>query len=227
VFVASDRKVFDFSRQYNIAPGIRAKTIHTGYVIATVADDATKRTRDDRGLADGATWVVASAGGGQLGEALIEGCLDLARTHRDIAFDIVLGPRSSLPWADEHRSVVAEGNVRLHKETREMPYLHAGADLVISSGGYNSLLETLQGNARILCFPLRRDHRDEQYHHATCLKKFVDIDVSTELADLPTLFDRALAALRTGQPRDRRRELDFDGAASIERVVLDDLGLRS
>jgi predicted glycosyltransferase len=225
VFVASDRKVFDFSKQYNIAPGIRGKTMHTGYVIATVSDDATKRTRDDRGLADGDTWVVASAGGGQLGEALIEGCRELARTHADIAFDIVLGPRSSLPWADEHRTVVAEGNVRLHKETREMPYLHASADLVISSGGYNSLLETLQGNARILCFPLRRDHRDEQYHHATCLKTFVDIDVSTDLADLPALFDRALAALRAEQPRDRRRELDFDGAASIERVVLDDLGL--
>lgn len=108
-----------------------------------------------------------------------------------------------------------------------MPYLHASADLVITSGGYNSLLETLQGNAKILCFPKRQDQRDEQYRHTACLKKFVDIEVSTDFAGLPALFDRALASLHPGEPCDRRRELDFDGAASIERVVLDDLGLSS
>jgi predicted glycosyltransferase len=227
VLVASDRKVFDFSRQYNIAPDIRRKTLHTGYVTERIPGDVTKTTRDDRGLAEGDTWVVASAGGGQLGEALIESCCDLARTRQDVTFDVVLGPRSNLPWTDKYRSVVTEGNLRLHRETRELPYLHASADLVISSGGYNSLLETLQGNAKILCFPKRPDHRDEQYRHTASLKRFVDIDVSTDFADLPVLFDRALASLHPGESRDRRRELDFDGAASIEKVVLEDLGLSS
>jgi predicted glycosyltransferase len=226
VLVASDRRVFDFSRQYNIPLGIRRKTVHTGYLIEQIPGGVTKRTRVDRGLAEGDTWVVASAGGGQMSEVLIERCCELARTRGDIAFDVVLGPRSNLPWA-QYRSVVREGNLRLHREAREMPYLHASADLVISSGGYNSLLETLQGNAKILCFPKRPDHRDEPYRHSTSLKQFVDIDISTDYADLPALFDRALASLKPGEPPDRRRELDFDGAASIEQMVLDDLGLSS
>ena len=226
VLVASDRRVFDFSRQYNIPLGIRRKTVHTGYLIEEIPGDVMKRTRVDRGLAEGDTWVVASAGGGQLSEALIESCCELARTRGDIAFDVVLGPRSNLPWA-QHRNVVTEGKLRLHREAREMPYLHASADLVISSGGYNSLMETLQGNAKILCFPKRPDHRDEPYRHSASLKQFVDIDISTDYADLPGLFDRTLASLQPGKPPDRRRELDFDGAASIEQVVLDDLGLSS
>jgi predicted glycosyltransferase len=226
VLVASDRRVFDFSRQYNIPPGIRRKTVHTGYLIDRIPDDVMKKTRVDRGLAEGDIWVVASAGGGQLSEALIEHCCELARTRGDIAFDVVLGPRSNLPWA-QYRSVVTEGNLRLHRETRELPYLHASADLVISSGGYNSLLETLQGNAKILCFPKRPDHRDEPYRHSASLKQFVDIDISTDVAELPALFDRALSSLQPGAPPDRRRQLDFDGAASIEQVVLDDLGLSS
>src|SRR6266498_5474774 len=36
ILVASDRKVFDFSRQYNISSEIREKTVHTGYVVESV-----------------------------------------------------------------------------------------------------------------------------------------------------------------------------------------------
>jgi len=190
-----------------------------------VPADTITRTRENRGLESGDVWVVASAGGGQLGEALIESCLELARTHRDIVFDIVFGPRSNLPWEGGHRTVVDSGNVRLHKESHQMPDFHASADLVISSGGYNSLLETMQGNARILCFPLRKDRRDEQYHHATCLKKFVDIEVSVDLDDLPALFERAIGSIRHRELCDRRGELDFNGVAAIEKIVLDDVAL--
>jgi predicted glycosyltransferase len=224
VLVASDRRVFDFSRQYNLAPEIRAKTLHTGYVAESVPGEVIARTREDRGLDAGDIWVVASAGGGQLGEQLIEGCLRLARAHPHIAFDIVLGPRSSLGWTDPHRSVIAADRLHLHKEVPHLPVLHASADLVISSGGYNSLLEALQGRAKILCFPYRRDPRDEQYHHAARLKPFVDLDVSTDLSDLPELFEQAVRSLGARRP-DRRTELDFSGAARIERIVREDLGI--
>jgi len=223
ILVASDPKVFNFLKQYNISPEIREKTVHTGYVIESVPQDMIRKTREDRGLNPGDTWVVASAGSGQRGEQLIEGCLELARTHKDIIFDVVLGPKSSLAWPDRHLTSIARDNLRLHKEIYQMPYFHASADLVISTGGYNSLLETLQGNAKILCFPYRKDQRDEQYHHAARLKKFIDIEVSTELGELPGIFARAISSIRSNEPSDRRRELDFDGAAVIEKIVLDDL----
>ena len=83
----------------------------------------------------------------------------------------------------------------------------------------------MQGNARILCFPYRKDQRDEQYHHAACLKKFVDIEVSTELSELPALFQRAIGSLDRRGPGDRRRESDFNGASEIEKIVVGDLEL--
>jgi predicted glycosyltransferase len=223
VLVASDPRVVDFVRQYNIAPDVRAKTVHTGYVIDSVPTERIRKTRQDRGLRSGDIWVVASAGGGQLGEALIESCVELARTRRDVAFDIVSGPRSSIPWPGGHGTVVDGGNVYLHREARQMPDLHASADLVISSGGYNSLLETLQGSARILCFPSRKDRRDEQYRHAARLKEFVDIEVSTRLSELPALFQRAVGSIGRHQRRDRRAELNFDGAPTIEQIVVEDV----
>ncbi|MFC5818480.1 glycosyltransferase [Nonomuraea harbinensis] len=224
ILVATDRKVFDFAAQYNLGPAIRGKTVHTGYVADGVPHDTVKTVREDRGLKDGDLWVVASAGGGQLGEPLIEGCLELVRAYPDVTFDIVRGPRSNIAWPRRHRDLVETGNLRLHKETHEMPFLHAGADLVISSGGYNSLLEALQGNARILCFPFWRDRRDEQYRHAARLRQFVDLEVSLDLSELPGMFARAIGSIGCGVP-DRRAELDFDGAAAIERIVHRDLGL--
>ncbi|WP_433364823.1 hypothetical protein [Streptosporangium sp. CA-115845] len=225
ILVATDRKVFDFAAQYNISPEIREKTVHTGYVTDSVPQGTVKTAREDRGLKDGDTWVVASAGGGQLGEPLIEGCLELVRAYPDVTFDIVQGPRSNIAWTWRHRDVIETGNLRLHRETHQMPFFHAGADLVVSSGGYNSLLEALQGNAKILCFPFWKDRRDEQYRHAARLRQFVDLDVSVDLSELPELFARAIGSIGSRGVRDRRAELDFDGTGAIERIVHRDLGL--
>ncbi|MGW5052682.1 glycosyltransferase [Actinokineospora sp. NPDC004072] len=214
VLVAVDQRVFDFAAHYPV-PGISEKAVHTGYVVDAVPRAAIEATRAQRGLRDGDTWVVASAGSGQRGEELVQRCIDLARDHGDIAFDIVLGPKSRLRWEDG-----SADNTRVHEEHRDLPHLHASADLVISSGGYNSLLEALQGDARILCFPYRRDTRDEQYRHATCLRAFADIEVSLTPHELPGLFERAIRGLGS---TDRRGELACDGAAAIERVLTDDL----
>lgn len=222
-FVALDRRVFDYAKQYNISDEMQEKIVHVGYVTDSVPQDIINKTREDRFLKSGETWVVASAGGGQLGETLIEGCLGLARAHKDIAFDIVLGPRSSLPWERRHGTTIVRDNLHLHKEVPHMSYLNASADLVISSGGYNSLLETLQGNAKILCFPLRKHERDEQYHHAARLKNFVDIETSIDISRLPIMFEQAIASIGPHKRFDRREELNFGGAAHIEKIVLEDM----
>lgn len=223
VLVACDRSVFDFTDQYALSPAVRAKCIHTGYVIDHIPPSVISRTREDRGLRDGDIWVVASAGGGQWGEQLLERSIQLASGTRNVAFDIVFGPRSALhrDWAGSHH----RAHIRLHRGTAALPNLHAAADVVISSGGYNSLLETLQGNAKILCFPLRKDRRDEQYRHATALREFVDIEVSTDVDDLPALFRSGLASRRSGRGGDRRGELDCSGASVIEKIVGEDMCL--
>ena len=223
VLVAMDRRVFDFVKQYNISPDIGSKTLHTGYVTQRIPASIIRRTRKERSVEKGCAWVVASAGGGQLGEALVAHCLALAKLHRKVSFDIVIGPRSSYLWPAKNRSFVVRGNVILHKEASHLPYLHASADVVISSGGYNSILEALQGDAKILCIPSRKSEADEQYHHAQCLRRFVDLDVSTDLSDLPGMFERSIAEFPRARQADQRAALDYRGAVNIARIALEDL----
>ncbi len=222
IFVAADPRVVDFTRSYNVDHTIRAKTVTTGYVAESISSEAIAAARAARGLGPADVWVVASAGGGQTGEATVETSIALARAYPQFAFDIVLGPRSNLSADIVTPDESGGGRVRIYREVPDMATRHASADLVISSGGYNSVLETLQGRAVILCVPLRKDVRDEQSRHAGRLSRFVDIRIAPRASDLPALFAAAIEELPRHRP-DRRAELDMNGAAEIERLVVDDL----
>jgi predicted glycosyltransferase len=223
VFVAIDPRIFDLGGRYRSLDPVSDKFSPVGYVIDPVAPELIAQKRKARGLGPGAIWAVASAGGGQHGEALIAASCDLASAFGDVAFDVVIGPRSQLsPESLAERAELA-GNLHLHRQVSDMAEMHAAADIVISSGGYNSLLETLQGHARIVCVPSRKSERDEQYVHAASLRSFAAIDVDIDVTQLPAMFARAVASLRTGARCDRRSELDFDGAAHIRRIVLADM----
>jgi len=224
VFLAIDPQVFDFGKRYPDFDGVAGKILPVGYVVEPVERAAIAMRRKARGLKDGDIWTVASAGGGQTGEALIAASCALAAAHRDVAFDIVIGPRSRLSRADLAAQAAAAGNVVLHEQAQDMHLLHASADIVITSGGYNSMLETLQGKARMICVPNRKSERDEQYLHAASLGAMVAIDSDLDVTRLPAMFDRALAGLGDASA-DRRDELDFAGAANIKRIVSADLGL--
>ena len=222
VFAAVDRRVFDFGAHFDLGAAIREKTEHTGYISAPITSAQIAASRRARGLGPEDLWVVASAGGGQLGEPLLERCLEVARRHAGVAFDVVVGPRSRLEWADTNQTSIVDGRLRVHRGSSAMPQMNASADIVISSAGYNTLMEAIQGRNRILCFPLRPNDKDEQFVHATRLKEFVDIEVSNHLSELPTMLERALAdGNRLGA--DRREELRVDGAAEIAQLVVEDL----
>jgi predicted glycosyltransferase len=222
IFVAADERVVDFAGSYNVSDAIRAKTVAVGYVAEPVSADAIAAAREARGLGPSDVWVVASAGGGQTGEATVETSIALSRDHPQFAFDIVLGPRSNLRPDLATQKESGSGRVRICREVHDMALRHASADLVISSGGYNSMLEALQGRAIVLCVPLRKDTRDEQTRHAAQLSRFADIRIAPTASDLPSLFATAVQALPQKRV-DRRAELDTNGAAAIERLVVHDL----
>lgn len=220
ILAAIDPQLFNFPAEYGLEEALSRKTIHTGYVADEVDPEAIARARAERNLATGQQWVVASAGGGQHGEALVESCYALAKKRPEVAFDIVAGPRSRLCWGKGEHAVLEQGNLRLHRETPSLPMLNRAADVVVTSGGYNTLIEALQGSARVVCIPNRKHERDEQFRHAALLAAFVTISVSNKLADLERHLD---LAIRAGPTTDRRRELDVSGAERIARIVAEDL----
>jgi predicted glycosyltransferase len=136
ILVASDPRIVDFSSAYNLDAAVSAKIITTGYVVDGIEAAAILAARSERGLDANDIWVVASAGGGQMGEETVKASIDIAKAHSNLAFDIVLGPRSSLSLNIESINVATNGRIRIFKEVADMAIRHASADIVISSGGY-------------------------------------------------------------------------------------------
>jgi predicted glycosyltransferase len=222
ILVTCDSRLCDIVSEYNLSAKIAQKVIYTGYVSKEITLRTREVARAERGLKAGQAWVVCSAGGGKLGERLVDECEGLAREYPEVAFDIVHGPRSAKSWPPVSTSTFEDANIRYIRETTALPVLHAACDLVICPGGYNSLVEAMEGDARIICFPVQIRTSDEQYIHPLRLAKFRPISVVTDWHEMKAAFDREIPNISV--PVRRARDvLDFNGIRRIRDIVLGDL----
>jgi len=212
LFVAADKRVSDVINDLPLSDSARAKCDWVGYITHVQNEVET--------LKGSATHVVCSAGSGLRGEALFAECFRAALHYPEVLFDIVLGPRCTLS-VQVQESVPA--NVRVSRVRPDLPDLHATADVVITSGGYNSLLEAAGGGAEIIVSPVNSGPKDEQVRHARAFQMFYPIMVADTPSDVRSLLGPAIAAARQG--RRRRLTLAVDGVARIRHLILGDLGI--
>jgi predicted glycosyltransferase len=218
ILVMSDIKIVDMAKEYSLDPVLSEKLAYVGYAVEPVNRDAIDLARAKRELPPDAKWVVCTAGGGKEGESLIRRCWEISQVFPECYFDIVTGSRSRLlissdSWIDGHRVHL------MPAESRDLPLMHAAADIVISRGGYNSLTEACMGSARIIVAPIMTDY--EQVHHAKRLSAYRDIRVVESLSNL----DLALEECLTADPgiANRFRELNMDGLRVASNVILSDI----
>jgi predicted glycosyltransferase/glycosyltransferase involved in cell wall biosynthesis len=226
ILITCDPRICNVVEEYDLSPSMAAKAEYIGYVSEPIPPALRMKARQERQLGPNETWVVCSAGGGALGEKIIEECYRAAISLPKTKFDIVVGPRSALPWQFCSVDIHTAGNVRYQRESRHLALLHAAADVVVCAGGYNSLVEILEGQARLISCPAQADVNDEQYIHARRLQKFCSIRLVSQPEDLPTAIrlsiDEAMAApLKTAG----RNLLDFGGAERFRSILLNDLGM--
>lgn len=220
IFVAADARIIDVVEEYALPREIAEKVVYAGYVVDCGLPELRHAMRKERGIPSTAQWVVCSAGGGKYGEDLIENCYDLIDLFPETYFDVVLGPRSRLAlagtkWIDFPR-------VRILKEDSALATIHAACDVLISRGGYNSMLEGLVGGTSVIAVPIPGD--SEQYPHAMRLSKYCAVEVVTDLFQLPVQLEKALEAGRSnGTPSCLKDLLNINGASVIKEHIMRDL----
>jgi predicted glycosyltransferase len=220
IFVAADPKIVDVCEEYDFGETIARKVIYTGYVVDIFPLEARLEIRKDRRIPDGTPWVVCSAGGGKDGEDLIEQTYELIDLYPSVYFDLVLGPRSRLKWSGSRWLDLPR--VRIMKEDTSLPLIHAACDVLISRGGYNSLLEGLGGNARVLVVPTPGDY--EQLAHASRLSQQCPVDVVRDASGLAVQLEHTLeVAMETRPPFELGSVLSIGGAAAIASAIEEDL----
>lgn len=212
VLVHGDPSVVAFERSFPPAARIAQKLHYTGYVLDEPAAHAGH---------DGANEVIVSAGGGAVGERLLEAAIAAKplTALRNRTWRVLSGGNLSQP-AYERLARLAQRarGVVLEKSRPDFTTLLANCALSISQAGYNTLLETVRAGARAVAVPFAGGAETEQALRARCFAERGLVEVLEE----PALTPRALAAAAdraAARPRPAAGGIDLDGARKSAALI--------
>lgn len=168
-------------------------------------------------------WMVCSAGGGRISQEFSRKCIELAKDKRfaDWKIDIILGNYSQLQWPYGQTEIYSKKNVTIHRKLKDLYLLHASADCVICSGGYNSLVESMQGKDKNVFAYSVMDFavEEEQVHNIRNFGKYYPI---TEITSLESMEDLIFSKMFCFQPKKNLR-LNLNGIENAKRLIIQDL----
>ena len=212
VLVHGDPSVVAFERSFPLAPRIAQKLHYTGYVLDEPAGPASR---------DGANEVIVSAGGGAVGERLLEAAIE-AKALTDLrnrTWRLLAGGNLPQPaYQRLARLAQRAGGVVLERSRPDFTTLLANCALSISQAGYNTLLETVQAGARAVAVPYAGGAETEQALRARCFAERGLLEILEESALTPQALaaavDRAAA-----RPRPATSGIDLDGARKSAALI--------
>jgi predicted glycosyltransferase len=130
--------------------------------------------------------IIVSIGGGAIGEELLVAMNEVNLAHHVI---LVGGPQISRK-AEEALCSKLGSNVRYMSFCPDLPSLLAESSLSISTGGYNTLLESIAVNTFPVIYPLK--HNREQLTRAEAFNRLELCEILHDIRDIQSLFPRCL-----------------------------------
>jgi predicted glycosyltransferase len=198
----------------SLSPGVTLPVplYYTGFV----HEPATNRSaRDGRGR------LVASAGGGMVGEELFRTVLEAHARPEGAScppLTIVAGPFLPAPaWTALESAVKNRPRVRLRRAVRSLPALLAPAAGSISQCGYNTALDVIATGVPALVIPFSTRREDEQMKRARRLEALGALRLLAPEEATPRRVAREMVALQAFRPRPA--SLDLDGAERSTRML--------
>ncbi len=218
VLVHGDPSLVPFERTFAHVPALGARLHYTGYVVDPMPDSGVSGDGQD-----GRGEVLVSAGGGAVGQVLLETAIRARGLSRlsDVRWRVLAGAGIGAPaFAGLDalaRSLHGDGVV-VERNRADFTQLLRRCRLSVSQAGYNTVMETLQAGARAVMVPFAGGSESEQTLRASVLAErgWIDMVAERELtpASLALAVDRAAgrAPMAPGQVR-------FDGADASAALV--------
>ena len=181
---------------------------YTGYVVGDIQ-------KSEAGVEE----VLASAGGGAVGQPLLEAALDARplTSLRSHAWRILAGVNAPDASLAALRARAGSGVV-VERARQDFTARLANCVLSVSQAGYNTVMETLSARARSVMVPFAGGGEAEQTMRTRLLVARGLVEMVEEEAlnarSLAAAIERALA-----RPRPAPGDIDLDGAAASARLL--------
>jgi len=168
--------------------------------------------------------IVASIGSGRYrqGQLLLEsiiGAAAILKQELPHCFRIFAGP--FIPddvWEHLTRLAHHVTNVQIKKYSPEFPGFLKQADLSISMGGYNTMMNILATRIRSLVYPYTANDDQEQQIRARRLESLGVVELLHPNLLASEILARKIAAILAKEPT--KQPFDMDGAANTARILL-------
>ena len=218
VVIHSDPKVITLDETFFRFAKINIPVVYTGYIAPKPPDGTRSSIRNQLGIKEGETLIVASAGGGNVGKPLLEAVIRafrLLKTETEAHLRVYTGPFiSGNDFATLMRMKNMARRVHIEKFTTDFLSFLAAADLSISMGGYNTTMNILSSGVPALVWPFAQN--SEQRLRA---RRLADLG-ALKLINDQDLIAGNLARLMGKTPANaglKKIEIDLNGAANTVR----------
>jgi predicted glycosyltransferase len=155
IFIFGQREVFDFAEEYAFPPDVMAKTVYCGYVKNLSIALTPEQVRTQLGVS-AEHLVVVTVGGGDDGGPLLRHAVAMAHdvAMKDAHIHLVTGPLPPFSGYQELANLAsAISNLSVERFNPEMHSLLNAADVVVSMGGYNTMIEVAGLKKRAVIAP--------------------------------------------------------------------------
>lgn len=230
VLVAGSPSVFDVAQEYAFPAATREITEHVGYLHRQAGRKTREEVRATFDL-DGLPLVLVHAGGGGDGAPLIEAFIEglSARAGRAPFYSwIISGPEMGAGDRERARASAATlPHVRFDDFTDDMSSCMAGADAVVSMGGYNTVCEVLSLRKPALIVPRSRPVKEQAIRALRMADRgYLACMLDSEMTPA-ALIAGAMRLTMNGAAQVRARHaLPFEGLDRIADVVCRQAPLR-
>lgn len=194
LLIHSDSRIVKLDETFSRMADIRIPVVYTGFVTPRPLETDRAAVRSKLGISDDSRLIVASAGGGKVGFALLDAVI-LAFENMTIGTDAYLQVFTG-PFLenDAFSSLQGRGTDRIEvsRFTSDFPAYLCAADLSVSMAGYNTCMNILAAGVPSLVWPFSQNReqrlRAERISEMGGMRILEDADLDPKhLAELMTL----------------------------------------
>src|SRR5882762_1657594 len=217
VLVHGDEKFLKLDESFSRVTDLRCPVAYTGYVAQQSKPDAGK-SYDPPMVDQSRPAIIVSNGSGQYltGQMLLENLLRVAHLLQGQIpheFRFFAGPLMPEETYNSLQTLAAaSGNVRLSRYTPDLAAVLKRAELSVSMGGYNTVMDILSAGVRALVYPVTSNGDQEQSVRAEKLARMGVLDLIGPEELAPEKLAQKVGAALRNEPT--RLALNRGGAAN-------------
>jgi len=220
LLVHADPALLKLDETFSRVSAITRPVVYTGFVTPAPPAGAREKLRKELEITETEPFVVASLGGGRVGEPLLEAVITafkrLNPPNRG-TLQVFAGPLMS---SEKFRRIEGCSDERIHVARFTPDFLSylAAADLSVSMAGYNTCMNVLAAGVPALVWPFSQNReqrlRAERLASAGSLKVLTEKDINPDR--LAAIMEKTLS-----QPARPKIPIDLNGAANTARWIED------